>query len=48
MNLDPAIILAGFTVPEYVGTTPLSMLWMFPLLASISIVYKATKRRVIF
>ncbi len=27
---------------------PMSMLWMFPLLAAISLVYKATKMRVLF
>ncbi len=48
MTFEPAIILATFTAPETIGTTPSSMLWMFPLLASIAIVYKATKIRVIF
>ena len=41
-------ILATFTSPEAIGTTPASMLWMFPLLASIAIIYKTTKMRVIF
>ena len=41
-------IIAGFTQPIDIPTTPLSMLWMFPLLLSISIVYKATKMRVLF
>ena len=41
-------ILATFTSPETIGTTPASMLWMFPLLASIAIIYKVTKMRVIF
>ena len=41
-------ILATFTRPETIGTTPASMLWMFPLLASIAAVYKATKLPVIF
>jgi len=41
-------ILATFTSPENIGTNPASMLWMFPLLAAVSIVYKATKMRVIF
>ena len=41
-------LLASFTHPIEIGTTPASVLWMFPLLASISIVYKATKIRVLF
>lgn len=41
-------IVAAFTVPEYIGVEPKTMLWMFPLLASIALVYKATKLRVIF
>jgi hypothetical protein len=39
-------LLAGFTAPIYIGTNPLAMLWMFPLLASVALVYKATKLRV--
>jgi hypothetical protein len=35
--------LANFTVPETIGVNPLSMLWLLPLVASIAIVYKATK-----
>ena len=41
-------LLASFTRPIEIGTTPGSVLWMFPLLAAISIVYKATKIRVLF
>ncbi len=41
-------IAAAFTVPEQIGVEPATMLWMFPLLASIAIVYKATKLRVMF
>ena len=41
-------LLASFTHPIEIGTTPSSVLWMFPLLAAISIVYKATKMRVLF
>ena len=41
-------ILANFTSPENIGTDPKSLLWMLPLLASVSVVYKATKMRVIF
>ena len=42
MLTDP-LHLANFLSPEYIGTTPVSMLWLLPLAASISIVYKATK-----
>ena len=38
-----AFIMANFTTPEHIGVTPHSMLWLLPLVASISIVYKATK-----
>lgn len=41
-------LLASFTRPIEIGTTPASVLWMFPLLAAISIVYKTTKMRVLF
>ena len=40
-------ILAAFTAPVTIGTTPASMLYMFPLLAAIAVIYKATKMRVI-
>lgn len=43
-----AELLASFTAPIDIGTNPQSMLWMFPLLAAIAIVYKATKMRVLF
>ena len=29
-------------MPERIGVTPYSMLWLLPLVASISIVYKST------
>jgi hypothetical protein len=45
--LDVFAILASFTAPIEIGTTPASMLWMFPLLAAVSLVYKATKMRVL-
>ncbi len=35
--------LASFTIPMRIGTDPTSMLWLLPLVATISIVYKATK-----
>lgn len=43
-----AVLLAAFTSPVHIGTDPASMLWMFPLLAAIAIIYKATKLRVLF
>lgn len=42
------LILAGFFAPVDIGTTPFSPLWMFPLLLSIAVVYKATRLRVLF
>lgn len=36
-------IMASFTIPEQISTTPQSMLWLLPLVAAIAIVYKATK-----
>jgi len=45
---DGGFIFAAFTAPIEIGTTPSSMLWMFPLLAAIALVYKATKMRVLF
>jgi len=45
--LDVFSLLASFTAPIEIGTTPASMLWMFPLLAAVSLVYKATKMRVL-
>lgn len=42
------LLLASFTSPITIGTDPASMLWMFPLLAAIAIIYKATKMRVLF
>ena len=41
-------VIATFTAPENIGTTSRSLLWMFPLLGSVAIIYKATKMRVIF
>ncbi len=38
-----SLILAMFSQPETIGVNPVSMLWLLPLIASISIVYKATK-----
>jgi len=36
-------LLASFTTPMHIGTDPISMLWLVPLVVTISIVYKATK-----
>ena len=43
MTITASLIMASFTIPEQIGTTPLSMLWLLPLVASIAVVYKATK-----
>ncbi len=43
MMTATSFIMASFTIPEYIGTTPQSMLWLLPLVAAIAIVYKATK-----
>ena len=36
-------ILASFSTPIQIDTTAASMLWLVPLVASIAVVYKATK-----
>jgi hypothetical protein len=36
-------VIATFTVPERIGVDPKSMLLLLPLVASIAVVYKATK-----
>lgn len=38
-----SIPLASFTVPMKIDTDPASMLWLFPLVIAIAVVYKATK-----
>ena len=43
MTISASLVMASFTMPEQIGTTPLSMLWLLPLVASIAVVYKATK-----
>jgi hypothetical protein len=35
--------LASFTTPMHIDTNAASMLWLLPLVASIVVVYKATK-----
>ena len=47
MNELSAFVLANFTIPEEVGTNLQSLLLLLPLVAAISIVYKATKLSVI-
>ncbi len=41
--LAVAFILASFTSPEKISANPQSMLWLLPLVATITVVYKATK-----
>lgn len=43
MSAIAALVTASFTVPERITVDPQSMLWLLPLVASIAIVYKATK-----
>jgi len=37
------LLTATFTAPEYLSTDPKSIMLMFPLLAAIAVIYKATK-----
>ncbi len=39
----PTDLLMTFITPERIGVTPFSVFWALPLIAAISIVYKATK-----
>jgi len=43
-----AIVVASFTAPENIGMDAGNLLWIFPLLLSVAVIYKATKMRVIF
>ena len=43
MSLESVLVLASFTTPVEIGTTPASMLLMLPLVAAIAVAYKATK-----
>ncbi|MCX5644325.1 MAG: hypothetical protein NTZ17_06530 [Phycisphaerae bacterium] len=38
-----ATVLGSFTTPMRIGTDPVSMLWLLPLVVSIAVVYKSTK-----
>jgi hypothetical protein len=43
--MSPIVIFvfANFTVPVQIGTNPLSMLWMLPLVVAMVIIYKAIR-----
>ena len=43
MSEIPGLIVATFTAPEQIGTTPQSIMWLLPLVAAIAVVYKVTK-----
>lgn len=43
MIAETWVLLASFATPIQIDTNAASMLWLLPLVASISIVYKATK-----
>jgi len=43
MTILTMFMLGSFTIPMRVATTPTSMLWLLPLVVTISVVYKATK-----
>jgi hypothetical protein len=43
MSIADTLFMASFTVPEIIHIDSKSMLWLLPLVAAISIVYKATK-----
>jgi len=37
------LLLASFTAPEPISTTPAQLFWFLPLAAAIAVAYKATK-----
>ncbi len=43
MNALNLALLASFTAPMQIDTTPAAMLWLLPLVVGIAVVYKATK-----
>jgi hypothetical protein len=43
MTTATSVLLASFTTPMQIDTTPASMLWLIPLVVAIAVVYKATK-----
>ncbi len=43
MSVITAFAIATFTMPERIGVDAPGILWLLPLAASITVVYKATK-----
>ena len=43
MFAEALCIIASFTAPVHISTTPASLLWLFPLAAAVVVVYKTTK-----
>ena len=43
MLVEGIFVTATFTAPQEIGVNPQSMLWLLPLVAAITVVYKATK-----
>jgi len=43
MTALTSTLLASFSAPMQIDTTPASMLWLLPLVVAIAVVYKATK-----
>lgn len=43
MSIADTFFMASFTVPEIIHVDSISMLWLLPLVAAISVVYKTTK-----
>lgn len=46
--ISSTALLSSLTIPMNIATNPASMLWMFPLLLGVSVIYKAVKMRVLF
>ena len=42
MSAENIFMIATFTVPERIGTTPQSLLWLLPLAMAVTVVYKTT------
>jgi hypothetical protein len=43
MSVTDILVIATFTAPEHIRANPQAMMWLLPLTAAITIVYKATK-----
>lgn len=43
MQLLSACIIASFSHPVPIGTTPASLLWLLPLSLAVAVIYKVTK-----